>query len=111
MVAILAAPPEEQMEYLLTGEPSLPVDELYQQFDDSVPSWFPRLRRYGLINEAIEDALMKLLAALERLRDAKDPTLWEDDALFSRPEWASIRSIAASALDAMGPAKPLCTSH
>lgn len=106
MVAILAAPAEEQISYLLATH-SAPVDELYQQLDESIPSWFPRLRRHGLVNEEIEGSLVRLDDALEKMMDLDDPDLWEDGALSDRQEWKHIREIAGSTLALIGPPKEI----
>jgi hypothetical protein len=70
------------------------VDELYLQLDDSVPSWFPRLRQYHLIDDQAEESLLGLIHVLEGMRDTEDLSLWGEAALYRRPEWEQVRGIA-----------------
>jgi hypothetical protein len=105
MVGVLAAPADGQIKYMRTLRHPVPVDELYLQLDDSVPSWFPRLRRHNMLDDQVEESLLKLHDALERMREDGDLGLWEDSALYVRPEWEHVRDIARSALALMGPAK------
>jgi hypothetical protein len=96
MAAVLAAPADDQIRYIMSslGLP-VPVDELYLQLDDSVPSWFPWLRPNHLIDDQAEAAL----------RNTEGLRLWEDDALYHRQEWEQVRKLAESTLDLMGPPK------
>lgn len=98
--ARLAAPASEQAEWLRHGAAmALPVDELALDYFDSVPLWFPRLKRHRLLPESSGRALTQLHDALDEMIDGGDQRLWEsDEALFIHPEWGNIRLLAKKAL-------------
>jgi hypothetical protein len=90
MIAIIAAPAEEQLDFLTVGVPA-PADELLLQLDMAVPSWFVRLEQHGLIDQTSKDAIMGLRKFLGNM---KGPWLWSDDALISSDEWRDVRERA-----------------
>jgi len=61
-----------------------------------------RAVREGLVPEDFLDAARLVERLLAEMYDREDPELWTREALHRRPEWASLRRLAADALAAMG---------
>ncbi|HEY2241468.1 MAG TPA: hypothetical protein VGI21_21880 [Streptosporangiaceae bacterium] len=98
---LLAAPGPVQVAWLIAR--NLPIDELAEQFSDSVQLFLPDLIEDGQVNDRAAAALRAVDAELDVLRKSGDHLLWTASAeLHDSPAWQRVRDLALSALDALG---------
>jgi hypothetical protein len=98
MVAVLAAPPERQLEWLRADGadgPSPLLDELALQFGYE----FDRVRSEAMADDATAagTALLALDHQLEEMSGRAHTRVWRSDALTG-PEWTRVRELATRAL-------------
>ena len=106
---LLAAPAERQEAYQI--EHRVPVDELpmllqdltYAITDHRSGSMPGQLERSGRLRTDQVDAIAALWSQFEAM--LPDNSVWEDEAIFSRPEWVEVRRLAAEALRLLGDAR------
>jgi hypothetical protein len=98
---LLTEPGPVQVAWLMAR--NLPIDELAEQFSDSVQLFLPDLIEDGQVNDRAAAALRAVDAELDVLRKSGDQLLWTASAeLHDAPEWQRVRDLARSALDALG---------
>lgn len=96
-IAILALPPEAQIDWLRSfglGEPGI-VDELALEFDQGWAA-IESLRAEGWIPGRAIEPLMKIDAVFNSINDPSGP--WSVDDLAAAPEWRQIRTLATECL-------------
>ena len=99
-VALLGAPASSQKEWLTARD--YPVDELAQQFFESLRTLVPRLRRSGHLDFEVERRLRELKHQLEGFLTPERHELWTEDGLTDfAPECQEVRHLAHEALACM----------
>ncbi|MFC4072879.1 hypothetical protein [Actinoplanes subglobosus] len=98
-VAVLASDAEVQVAWLsrVFADGGAVVDELALEFDQGfrlLPSFVDR----GWIDPTAVPALVELDEQLDTMSDDHDRTLWNAEALATRPEWDRARYLARAAL-------------
>ena len=97
----LAASAQLQTAWLMAE--SVPIDELFQQFDDSMVVFVPGLIEHGLVAARAAEAIQAINTHWEAMRASPDRRIWADYvALDDAPEWQRTRDLARAALDALG---------
>ena len=91
-VARLAAPASEQEAYLRNLGTAPSVDELALEFSDAL------MVDKGSLEQAVRDIALQLDDQLSAMSGPQYENLWTLAALQSRPEWVSIRELAAEIL-------------
>ncbi len=82
--------------------PGIPVaNDLVNDFDTHI-SQAQRCVDDGLITMEAMNSIKSVLAEISRMTERRDPSLWTNEALHSRGEWASVRHIAREALEVLG---------
>src|SRR2546428_13023609 len=91
-LAILAAAPQDQAEYLRrTG---VGVDELALELDDVAEA----VVASGWLHDEAATAVRKVESRLTEMSGEANAQLWIGPALFGAPEWGEVRKLAAAAL-------------
>ncbi|GIF04731.1 hypothetical protein Asi03nite_22690 [Actinoplanes siamensis] len=102
-VAVLALPAEAQLAWVgqLLHQDIPLADELALEFDDGlrlVPTFIER----GWISASALPVLTELENQLRAMSGEQNASLWEPDAVTSRPEWHRVRVLARATLTQLG---------
>jgi hypothetical protein len=101
----LAAPGQLQTAWLMAE--GVPIDELFQQFGDSMVVFVPGLIEHGLVDARAAEAIRAVNTQWEVMRASRDRRIWiAYAALDDTPEWQRARHLARAALDALGWSPP-----
>lgn len=94
---LLAAQPSDQDGYLRTL-PSYPlIDELALEYGD-FSTQIDGIEEVNLISASAAEAMRHVNDMLESMSGPENMALWTPKALYSAPQWKTIRELAAHAL-------------
>src|SRR3990172_4663728 len=82
--------------------PEIPVaDDLANEFDTRVQQ-ARRCVEEGLISEQALKSIETVLSEISQMTERRDPSMWTNQALHFRPEWAAVRRLAREVLATLG---------
>ncbi|MEQ9617426.1 MAG: hypothetical protein RLN60_05265 [Phycisphaerales bacterium] len=95
---VCASPADAQIGYHADRH-GIAIDEIALEFEDAVRA-VPALTVAGMISPEDRERIEHLDAYLAVMSD--DESLWTEEALRGREEWARVRELASGALEHMG---------